>query len=72
MVKAYAVFDPYRWLEDQGNQVIFLFFNFAILDCIQTHLLLASQVLFLIMSKLWSVYCLEITVLVGWVLNSNN
>ena len=38
----------------------------------ESHILLTSQVLFLIVSKLWSVYRLEITILVGWALNTNN
>ena len=52
--------------------VILFFFFFALPFCVQNHLLLASQVIFLIMSKLWSVCHLEITIPVGWVLNTVN
>ena len=45
------------------------FFLFCHFNCIKSHILfLTSQVLFLIMSKLCSVYHLEITVPVGWLL----
>ena len=52
------------------------FLNFILKLCnfnyVKNHTLLTSQVLFLIMSKLWNVYCLEITILVGCMLNTNN